>query len=67
MEHVRKTSKGNPNVFVNVRDMVFPCRVPVFTTNRFGFRIAKLKNCETGRWTEIPLEVWQRKRQRGEL
>ena len=67
MLHVQKTSGGNPNVYVNVRDMVFPCRVPFFTTNRFGFSVARLKDCETGKWVEMPIKEWQMKRQRGEL
>ena len=65
--HVRKTSGGNPNVYVNVRDMVFPCRVPYFMSNRFGFPVARLKDCVKGTYYEIPLAEWQRKRQRGEL
>ena len=67
LKHVEKTSKGSPNVFVNVREMIFPCQVPTFTTNRFGFSVAMVKNCKLGTWEEMPIEEWRRRNQRGEL
>lgn len=67
MAHVRKLGGSNPNVYVNVREMVFPCKVPTFTTNRFGFCVARLRNCETGVFEEMPIEEWRRRNERGEL
>lgn len=64
---INKKTGGDKNVWVDVSRMVFKCKIPQFTHDRYGKPIVILQDCANKREVILTQEEWLRRRQAGEL
>ena len=62
-----KRAKYDPKCKLDVKRMIFPCQVPVHTSDYVGNPMVRIWNCKTKRFALYTLKDYNDKKIRGEL